>query len=191
MNQEDPAGLRADALRVLQGWAPLEGVEDAAAQRVLAEEYAALVAAEPLALSRECTPGHLTASTLVVDAGHERALLTLHGKEGRWLQLGGHCELSDASLATAATREAQEESGIEGLHLLPGPVRLDRHRVRCNGGSWHHDVQYVAVAPPGAVPVISPESRDLAWFALDSLPAPPDRSVQLLVAAARLALAEV
>ena len=48
-----------------------------------------------------------------------------------WLQMGGHCEPEDATLADAALREATEESGIDGLTLLPGgPVRLDRHRSR-------------------------------------------------------------
>jgi 8-oxo-dGTP pyrophosphatase MutT (NUDIX family) len=178
--------LRDDALQVLRGWGPRDATEDADAQRAMAVEYAELVAAQPLALSRECPDGHLTASTLVVDADHERALLTLHGKEGRWLQLGGHCEPGDATLVDAAAREAREESGIEGLRMLPGPVRLDRHWVRCRGGCWHHDVQYVAVAAPGAVPVISAESRDLGWFDLDALPG--DASVQRLALAAQAAL---
>ncbi|MEO6821212.1 MAG: NUDIX domain-containing protein [Candidatus Nanopelagicales bacterium] len=180
--------LQGDALQVLQRWDPPDVTEDADAQRVLAAEYATLVATQPLALSRECPDGHLTASTLVVDAEHRHALLTLHGKEGRWLQLGGHCEPGDATLADAAAREAWEESGIDDLRMLPGPVRLDRHWVRCGGGCWHHDVQYVAVAPPGALAVISAESRDLAWFDLDALPG--DDSVQRLAVAAQAALVD-
>jgi ADP-ribose pyrophosphatase YjhB (NUDIX family) len=159
--------LRDDALQVLRGWGPPEATADADAQRAMATEYAELVAAQPLALLRDCPDGHLTASTLVVDADHEPG---------------------DATLVDAAAREAREESGIEGLRLLPGPVRLDRHWVRCGGGSWHHDVQYVAVAPRGAFPVISAESRDLAWFDLDALPG--DASVQRLAVAAQVALVE-
>ena len=41
-------------------------------------------------------------------------LLTLHRKVGRWLQLGGHCEPADTTLAGAALREATEESGLPG-----------------------------------------------------------------------------
>ncbi len=41
-------------------------------------------------------------------------LLTLHPRFGRWLQLGGHCEDTDADIAAAALREATEESGIDG-----------------------------------------------------------------------------
>jgi hypothetical protein len=35
----------------------------------------------------------------------------------------------------------------------------------------HYDVQFVGRAPAGAEPVISSESDDLRWFAVDDLPA--------------------
>ena len=132
---------------------------------------------------RECVAGHLTASAAVLDASGERVLLTLHPKAKLWLQLGGHCERGDATLAGAALREAAEESGITGLRLLPGPVRVDRHRVWCHGGSYHLDVQYTAVAPPGARATISEESDDLRWFALDAIPEPADDVLRRLVKA--------
>ncbi len=42
----------------------------------------------------------------------DRVLLTLHKTVDRWLQLGGHCEPGDTTLAGAALREAAEESGL-------------------------------------------------------------------------------
>ena len=66
-----------------------------------------------------------------------------------WLQMGGHCEPEDATLAAAALREATEESGIAGLTLLPGgPVRLDRHRSRA-----------VRLAPGRPVRGVAPAGR--------------------------------
>jgi 8-oxo-dGTP pyrophosphatase MutT (NUDIX family) len=172
--------LHADAVRVLSEWRPEDAGQDAVRCVFLAH-----LAAHPDGMWRECVPGHLTASVAVLDAAGERVLLTLHPKAGQWLQLGGHCERVDTSLAGAALREATEESGIEDLRLLPGPVRVDRHRVWCHGGSYHLDVQYVAVAPPAARTRISDESDDLRWFTLNALPAPSDDAVHSLVAGSR------
>jgi 8-oxo-dGTP pyrophosphatase MutT (NUDIX family) len=172
--------LHADAARVLRAWrAPGPG------QDKLREEYAAHLAAHPDGMWRECAAGHLTASALVVDPERERVLLTLHGRMRMWLQTGGHCERDDATLAGAALREATEESGIEGLRLLPWPAVLDRHRTPC---AAHLDVQYVAVAPPGARPAMSDESLDLRWFGYAEVAGVADASVVRLLDRARLLL---
>ncbi|MFF7201520.1 NUDIX hydrolase [Streptomyces sp. NPDC008141] len=142
----------------------------------------------PDGMWKACQAGHVTASALVVDPESERVLLTLHKKLGMWLQMGGHCEPGDTTLASAALREATEESGIDGLTLLPGgPVRLDRHAIPspCN---WHLDVQYAALAPAGAVEAISDESLDLRWFAYAEVPDVADESVVRLVERTRAAL---
>jgi 8-oxo-dGTP pyrophosphatase MutT (NUDIX family) len=135
---------------------------------------------------RSCADGHLTASALVVDPSRDRVLLTLHGKLRMWLQMGGHCEEPDETLAGAALREATEESGIAGLRLVDGgPAGLDRHLTPC---AWHLDVQYVAVAPRDAEPVISDESLELRWFGYDEVAGVADGSVSRLVARARALL---
>ncbi|MFI1578457.1 NUDIX hydrolase [Embleya sp. NPDC020630] len=133
---------------------------------------------------KACRDGHVTASALIVDPAGGRVLLTMHAKILRWLQTGGHCEPGDRTPAEAALREAHEESGIAGLTLLAdgAPVYLDRHDTPC---AVHLDVQYAALAPPGATEVISEESLDLRWFAFDALPADTDDSVRALVNRAR------
>ncbi|QMW67328.1 NUDIX hydrolase [Mumia sp. ZJ1417] len=176
--------LHADAYGLLCGWTAPD-----AEQAALREAYVSHLAARPDAMQRSCLPHHLTASALVVSADGSQVLLTLHRKLRRWLQTGGHCEDTDTTLRGAALREATEESGIAGLVVDPVPLRLDRHGLTCGGrqDAEHLDVQLLALAPADAVPAISEESLDLAWFPVDALPETDD-SVRALVTAARTRL---
>jgi 8-oxo-dGTP pyrophosphatase MutT (NUDIX family) len=187
------ARLHADALRTLTGWAaPDDG------QGLLRSAYVEHLRTHDDGMLRSCVPAHLTASALVLDHAGEQVLLTLHRKGGFWGQLGGHCEAEDDTLATAALREATEESGIAGLRLVgDAPVDLDRHALSTAFGTCgeHLDVRYAVVAPPGAEPVVSEESDDLAWFSVDQCPAGdlPGAAVEdlaRLVQRARAALAQ-
>ena len=171
--------LHDDAVLVLKGY---EGQEE------LRGLYLDHLSAHPDGMWKSCHAGHLTASALVIDPSRGRVLLTLHRKLRMWLQMGGHCEPGDSTLAEAALREALEESGVEGLTLLPGgPVRLDRHAIPapCH---WHLDVQYAVLAPADAVEAISDESLDLRWFAYDEVAEAADDSVVRLLEAARARL---
>lgn len=166
--------LHSDVVRVLTGYGD---------QPELREVFLDHLAAHPDGMERRCTAGHVTGSALVIDPSRGCVLLTLHTKLDRWLQMGGHCEPGDATIATTALREATEESGVEGLTLVPGgPVRLDRHPIPspCH---WHLDVQYAAVAPAGAETAISDESQDLRWFPYDEVVAVADSSVVRLTQA--------
>jgi 8-oxo-dGTP pyrophosphatase MutT (NUDIX family) len=108
----------------------------------------------------------------VVDATGEHALLTLHPRIGAWVQLGGHIEPDDATLAGAALREATEESGIDGLVVDPEPLHAEVHALTCSLGvpTRHLDVRFLVRAPAGAVESISDESLDLRWWPLADLP---------------------
>jgi len=168
----DPAAtqLHADALATLQAL-PLDPA-DGTGQAAVRQGFLGLLAARPDAVRRSCAAGHLTASVVLLDSTHERVLLTLHPRVGAWLQLGGHLEDDDRTIAGAALREAVEESGIPGIDLHPVPVDLDIHPITCSLGvpTRHFDIRFVGVAPAGAVPVRSDESDDLAWFGLAELP---------------------
>lgn len=128
---------------------------------------------------RECAPGHLTASALILHADGRRALFTHHKKLDRWLQPGGHCD-GDANLAAVALREAVEESGIDDLVIVPEPVDLDIHLIPERPGEEAHlhlDTRYLVLAPAGASYVVSEESHDLAWLSMDELEGCADGSV--------------
>jgi 8-oxo-dGTP pyrophosphatase MutT (NUDIX family) len=165
---QGPNPVRTDALALLRGWQP-----SSPAQEALRREYVAHLEANDDGTSRSCRPDHLTASTLVLSADAQVALLTLHAKAGRWFQLGGHVEPGDATLAGAAWREASEESGMTGLLLDPEPVHLDTHPVPFCGGvpnTRHLDVRFLATAPADAAHLVSAESLALRWWPVGRLP---------------------
>ena len=180
--------LHASALEIMRGWVAPDDDQDelrrAYVRHLLDHDDGMLVT---------CLPAHLTASALVLDAAGQRVLLTHHRKGGFWAQLGGHVEEADRSLADAALREGREESGVEGLRLLgEGPVDLDAHELSSAFGrcGTHLDVRYAAVAPPGADPVVSAESHDVRWFAVDALPPGVVADIGRLVDRARGVLAQ-
>lgn len=175
--------LHASVVDTLSRWHAPDPEQDALRHAVLA-----FVLARPDACARACAPGHITASALVLDHSGGHALLTLHPRVGRWLQLGGHCEDSDTDISAAALREATEESGIEGLHIEPDLAALHVHPLTCSLGSptRHLDLQFIVRAPAGAEFVRSAESLDLRWWPLDAMPQ-DDPALLTLARAARTA----
>jgi len=162
--------LHANTFATLEAWRPASHAEES-----LRQAFLGFVAARPDACQRGCEPGHITASAVVLDADGSHVLLTLHPRVGAWLQLGGHCEPGDTTLAGAALREAVEESGIDGLTIGAEPIHLDVHPITCSLGlpTRHFDVRFLVRAPLGAQPIRSHESIDLQWWPVDGLPPDP------------------
>jgi 8-oxo-dGTP pyrophosphatase MutT (NUDIX family) len=173
--------LRASAVELLTNWHAPDPAQDTLRHSVLA-----FVLGREDACQRACEPGHVTASVLVLDHEGTHALLTLHPRFGRWLQLGGHCEDSDPDVVAAALREASEESGIAGLEIDPTMAALHVHPVTCSLGvpTRHLDMQFIARAPTEAEIACSDESLDLRWWPLDGLPDDTDFGLAQLAAAA-------
>lgn len=180
------SGPHGDGLETLAAWRP-----EQPQQETLRQAFLTLLQARPDACDRECAPGHITASAVVLDSTAEHVLLTLHPRVGRWLQLGGHCEPEDSTLRGAALREATEESGMAGLQIDPRPVHLDLHPITCSLGAptRHFDVRFAVRAPEGARPARSAESLDLRWWPVGALPAECDIAELVAAATARTAAA--
>ena len=176
--------VRSSAIALLTDWHPPDRSQDSLRNAVLA-----FLDAREDACRRACVPGHITASALVLDETGRQVLLTLHPRLGRWVQLGGHCEDSDADIHGAALREATEESGVDGLRLDPDLAAINVHALTCSLGvpTRHLDLQFVAHAPAGAQIVVSEESVDLRWWPIGGLPDGVDDGLAYLVgqAAAR------
>lgn len=169
--------VRESVITLLTDWEAPNPAQDSLREAVLG-----FVLARDDSCLRECEPGHVTASTLVLDDTGERVLLTLHPRLGRWVQLGGHCE-DDEDILAAALREATEESGVANLWLRPELVAVHVHPVTCSLGvpTRHLDLQFMAHAPAGAQIVLSDESDDLRWWPADELPSGTDHALEYLV----------
>ena len=178
-----PPPLEA-GLAVLRSLTELEGPHDLAAARAAVvaarpggpgheasrRQILAFIDDHPDALHRSCTIGHLTGSAAVIDPSTRHVLLLFHAKVQRWLQPGGHAD-GDGNLARVALREAEEETGIEGLRVLTPAIDLDVHvfhnATRAEPDHLHLDVRHLVVAPAGAIVRGNEESEGLRWCSLE------------------------
>jgi len=114
------------------------------------------------------TPGHVTATGLVLHPDREGVAMVLHGRLGRWLLPGGHVEEGDEDVAAAAAREVLEETGLAvaggavigaDVHGIPAKVKKGEEVEPYH---LHHDVLVWFRASSDAL-AVSEESQDLRW----------------------------
>jgi 8-oxo-dGTP pyrophosphatase MutT (NUDIX family) len=164
-----PVGTAATAFSALLAtWHP-----GSAEQAALRDDYMSFLALRgDTAAARDGGPEHLTASCFVFSPDLAHIVLCFHRKGQFWVQLGGHVEPGDESLAAAAMREAREESGLADLVARGGMADLDRHGLGDGFGrcSVHWDAGFAATADRDAVPVASDESEQVRWWPVDALP---------------------
>lgn len=136
----------------------------------------------------------ITASAWIVRVvdGVPRALVHMHRKHGKLMQLGGHIELDETPWQTLS-HELVEEGGydlsdlkilqpyekpfpIDGAAVHPVPAISNTHKV--SDDHYHSDFGYAFVADD--VPSQSPaegESQDLRWLTLDELDAAVEEGI--------------
>lgn len=123
----------------------------------------------PAPFSRsQFTPGHITATGLVLAPDGDRLLLVHHRRLDCWLLPGGHVEPEDESVGDSARREVIEETGANLLpDAAPRLASMDVHGIPSNGREpyhLHHDMIFAFRAASDAIRV-SPESHAVGWAA--------------------------
>lgn len=122
--------------------------------------------------NRELSVGHITGSAWIVNRASTHTLLTHHKKLNKWLQPGGHAD-GDSDILQVAKREADEESGLNGLEIEDGEIfDIDVHQIpaRTNEAQHlHYDIRFVFRAHGSEAFVVSEESHDLAWVEIAQL----------------------
>jgi 8-oxo-dGTP pyrophosphatase MutT (NUDIX family) len=123
---------------------------------------------------RDHLPGHLTGSAFIIDESATFTLLTHHAKLNKWLQPGGHAD-GDEDIFQVALREAEEETGLKNflvpmsslfdidIHIIPARKDFPEH--------LHYDVRILLQASREEKFVVTEESHDLKWIALDEIAA--------------------
>jgi 8-oxo-dGTP pyrophosphatase MutT (NUDIX family) len=123
------------------------------------------------AFERSLQVGHFTASAWLVSVDGSQALLMHHAKLNLWVQLGGHAD-GDTNLLAVAIKEAQEESGIEGIvPMSPEIFDIDIHAIPANSkepAHEHFDVRFILQVTSDEQFVQNRESKELRWIGKDA-----------------------
>jgi 8-oxo-dGTP pyrophosphatase MutT (NUDIX family) len=127
----------------------------------------------PRAFFRDHLPGHITASSWIIDRAKKLVLLTHHAKLNRWLQPGGHAD-GEEDTVSVALREAREETGLTSLRLMSSDIfDMDIHSIPGRKDfpqHDHYDIRYLFEANTEEAIIISEESHELAWIRFEELP---------------------
>lgn len=170
---------QASLLQLLHAHQPFDGHEQQMHERIIA-----FVRDHENFYARELLIGHLTGSAWIVDETFSHALLVHHGKLNKWLQPGGHIE-DDADMLSAALREAREETGVAVRPHSPAIFDVDIHEIPARPDEpahFHYDIRFLLIADRTAPLVVTSESKDLAWVALDKIePLTQEESVLRMV----------
>lgn len=146
-------------------------------EKVYKEQMLTFMQHHPDCFERSLEIGHFTASSWLVNNDNSKALLTLHAKLNKWLQLGGHAD-GDHDLLAVSIKEAQEESGILNIvpisdkifdisiHLIPAISKEKAH--------YHYDVRFLLQAVSDEPFIKNHESNELRWISKNKEDLPTD-----------------
>lgn len=133
--------------------------------------FASLLKHDPC-FERTHLPGHITGSAWITDKARKNVLLVHHAKLNRWMQPGGHAD-GDENVLRVARREAEEETGLLHFKTLSEiPFDVDIHTIPARKDfpeHLHYDIRFLLEADVNERIIVSEESHDVKWVALDEL----------------------
>lgn len=167
---------RKNILSLLKNYQPAETDEIAFKDKMIA-----FANAHSDCFERSNKKGHFTASCWLLSKDGNAALLMHHMKLDRWFQLGGHAD-GDSNLLDVAIKEAQEESGIQGVEAVSEKIfDVDVHEIPANKqdeAHYHYDVRFLLRVASDEDFILNEESKELRWIAKDPIELPTrERSV--------------
>jgi 8-oxo-dGTP pyrophosphatase MutT (NUDIX family) len=121
---------------------------------------------------RDHLPGHVTASSWILNPGKTKVFLVHHAKLKKWLQPGGHAD-GDENVMEVALKEVLEETGLKNLKLLtPSLFDIDIHPIPARGNfpeHLHYDIRFAFETSESDKFSANNESLDIGWRKLDAL----------------------
>ena len=134
-----------------------------------------LLATQPDLFTRENQVAHMTASSWLLNATHDKVLMIYHNIYHSWAWTGGHAD-GDRDLLAVAKREAMEETGVTEIQAISEDIfsleilTVDGHEKRgvYVPSHLHLNVSYLLEADEEEVLRIKPdENSGVRWFFLE------------------------
>ncbi len=152
---------RENLLKLLEQYQPTDTKEINFKQQIIV-----FVKENEDCFERSLDIGHITASAWLLDKTGDNALLMHHAKLDRWFQLGGHAD-GDNNVLAVAIKEAQEESGINGVIAIDNQIfDVDVHLIPANSKDkqhFHYDIRFLLQVQSNERLQINEESKELRW----------------------------
>ena len=134
-----------------------------------------LLATQPDLFTRENLVAHMTASSWLLNATHDKVLMIYHNIYHSWAWTGGHAD-GDRDLLAVAKREAMEETGVTEIRTISEDIfsleilTVDGHEKRgvYVPSHLHLNVSSLLEADEEEVLRIKPdENSGVRWFFLE------------------------
>ena len=143
-------------------------------ERVYKEAILSFIRNNSLLAHRTNLTWHITWSAWVINPNYTKALLIHHLKLNKWVQPWWHWEHEDRTLQEISLREAHEEIGVNGFHLVsPEIYDIDVHTIPTKWSEPehpHYDIRFLLKLDNTDLSQIDPKELKWAqWVDIDDL----------------------